>query len=430
MPRPISPLPLLILSLVAATLLVSCGANTHSIGGKSSLSEHLVVVDSGNNRVLIYNAPFSTNESASVVLGQPNFTQGSPNQGNGIAVGSNTLAPSGAALDAAGNLWVADGGNCRVVEFRAPFMTNMDASLVIGLSTLTAQPPSGCQLSETPTATGMDTPVAVTFDENGDLWVADWDADRVTEYKPPLTNGMAAALAIGQPDLENSSECNGGPISSPNFTLPPTATTLCYPAGMAFDSAGDLWIADTDNGRVLEYRPPFSTGMAASLELGVSEGSAFTSFGCERPVTASSLCEPTDVAFDSSGNLWIADWGDHRVVEFKPPFTTGMDASRVIGEPNLSTTIPETEMPVPTASNLFNPGSLAFDHLGDLIVGDATYNRVLMYVPPFSNGMAATVVLGQPNMTSNSVDQCSGQGCAHPTPSANSLWGGAVSAVF
>ncbi len=424
------------MTAAAGSLLLSCGVNPGfgDSGSGAETTRHLVVTDSGNNRVLIYNAPFSTDESASVVLGQPDFTHGLPNQGNGIAVGANTLAPSGAALDADGNLWIADGGNCRVVEFHAPFTTDMDASLVIGLPSPTAQPPSGCQLSETPTATGIDTPVAVTFDENGDLWVADSDADRVTEYKSPLANGMAAALAIGQSDLQDSSECNGGPISNPNFTLPPTTTSLCGPAGIAFDSAGNLWVADSGNGRVLEYRPPFSTGMAASLELGQPAASAFVSQGCAGPggTTANSLCSPTGLAFDASGDIWVADWDNGRVLEFVPPFSNGMAATTVIGKANFSDSslIYTNGMPAPTASNLLSPGSLFFDPNGILIVADPTYNRVLMYLPPFSNGMAATVVLGQPNMTSNNADQCSGQGCTRPTPTANSLWFPSVGIEF
>jgi hypothetical protein len=104
----------------------------------------------------------------------------------------------------------------------------------------------------------------------------------------------------------------------------------------------------------------------------------------------------------------------------------------VIGKANFSgsSLIYTNGMPAPTASNLLSPGSLFFDPNGILIVADPTYNRVLMYLPPFSNGMAATVVLGQPNMTSNNADQCSGQGCTRPTPTANSLWFPSVGIEF
>lgn len=430
---------LLLVTASAASLLISCGVNPGfgNIGGGTTTpprTGHLVVTDSGNNRILIYESPYSTDENASVVLGQPDFTQNSPNQGEDFA-GANTLAgPGGPVMDAAGNIYVADGGNCRVLQFRPPFKTNMDASLVIGLPTLTTQPPSGCQISETPTATGMDNPGPLATDGGGNLWVSDSQADRITEYQHPFANGMAAALAIGQPGLQESSECNGGPVSNPNFTLSPTATSLCGPAGLAFDSAGNLWVADSGNGRVLEYRPPFSTGMAASLELGQPAASAFTSQGCAGPggTTANSLCSPTGLAFDASGDLWVADWGNGRVLEFVPPFANGMAATTVIGKANFtdSSLIYTNGMPAPTASNLLSPGSLLFDSNGNLLVADPTYNRVLMYVQPFSNGMAATLALGQPNMTSNNADQCSGQGCTRPTPTANSLWFPSVGIEF
>lgn len=437
---------LLLLTAGAVSLLISCGVNPGfgETGGTTTppLTSHLVVTDSGNNRILIYDAPFSTDESASVVLGQPDFTQGFPNQGNGIAASANTLAgPSGLATDAAGDLYVADAGNCRVLEFSPPFTTNMDASMVIGQAQMIRQPNGSCwapapdQPSHEAAIRGMDEPIALAFDGSGNLWVADWLAGRVTEYTSPLTDGMAAAIAIGQPGLEDTSECNGGPVSSPNYTLPPTASTLCYPAGIAFDSAGNLWVADSGNGRVLEYRPPFSTGVAASLELGQPAASAFTSQGCvgePSETTSSSLCEPMGVVFDARGDLWVADSGNGRVLEFVPPFANGMVATTVIGKANFtdSSLAYTNGIPSPTANSLFDPQGLSFDLTGNLIVQDQVYNRALIFSHPFSNGMAATVVLGQPNMTKGSTDQCSGQSCTYPVPTANSLWNPFESVAF
>ena len=81
----------------------------------------LFVADRANNRVLEYPAPLSTHPAATVVLGQPDFTHNGPNQGG---LSANSLsAPELVALDALGNLYVADLSNNRVLEFFAPLST-------------------------------------------------------------------------------------------------------------------------------------------------------------------------------------------------------------------------------------------------------------------------------------------------------------------
>jgi hypothetical protein len=64
---------------------------------------------------------------------------------------------------------------------------------------------------------------------------------------PP--NDDIADVAIGTPRGFTTDLCNGGLAS-------PTRSTLCNPNGVAWDGSGNLWIADTNNGRVLEYDAP------------------------------------------------------------------------------------------------------------------------------------------------------------------------------
>ncbi len=72
------------------------------------------------------------------------------------------------------------------------------------------------------------------------------------EYVPPFSSGMDATLALGQLSLTSGS------------SSAPSATTLSHPSGLAFDTSGNLWVADYWNNRVLKFVPPFSTGQAAS----------------------------------------------------------------------------------------------------------------------------------------------------------------------
>ena len=134
-----------------------------------------------------------------------------------------------------------------------------------------------------------------------------------------LSTGEAASIVIGQPGFT---------------TLAPatTSTGLNTPNGLAFDSSGNLWVVDSSNDRVLEYKAPLSTGEAASLVIGQP---GFTTN--DYTVTNStSLNSPNGLAFDSSGNLWVADLLNGRVLEYAAPFSTREAASLVIGEPSFT----------------------------------------------------------------------------------------------
>lgn len=217
---------------------------------------------------------------------------------------------------------------------------------------------------------------AATFDSTGDLWVADTDNNRVLEYVPPFATGMSASLAIGQMTLSGSHSNT-------------TSSGLWEPAGVTFDSSGDLWVADSTNNRVLEFAPPFSTGMSAKLVLGQA------SFGSRGyGTTDSNLTHPTGLIFNQSGDLFVADSVNNRVLAFTAPFTSGMAATLVLGQRTFTTSGSGT-----TATNLSDPTDVAVGPSGGIWVADSQNDRVIEYAPPLSDGMSAAAVLGEPNLT-------------------------------
>ena len=352
----------IVTGLLAFACLTGCS------NGRSTKA--IAVADFGNNRVLIYNYPITTDgQAANLVLGQPDFITLTPN-----TTTTGMTEPGDAVQDGAGNLYVADYGNCRVLQYKPPFTNGMAANLVIGQPNFTTPT---CNITQN----GLGGPSGLAFDGSGNLWVSDDNNSRILEYVPPFATGMNASLVIGQANF-----------TSGGFTT--TATGLDGPNYTAFDHSGNLWVADGDNSRVLEFMPPFSTGMAASLVIGQVN---FTTAVVN--TTASTLGGyATGIAFDRAGNLWVGDTENSRVLQYLPPFATGMSASLVIGQPDFVTAGANT-----TQNGLSGSFGLDFDSRGNLAIADYGNNRTLAFKPPFTTGQLAAGVLGQPDFVTNTA---------------------------
>lgn len=290
-------------------------------------------------------------------------------------------------------LFVPDSNNNRVLIYYAPYRNGQIASGVLGQ-------PDFASVASGETATNMNAPSAYASDAKGDLWVSDSGNCRVLKFRPPLPNGLAASQVIGQPDLTTACAAS------------PTARTLGFTGGVAFDDSGNMWVADALNSRILRFRSPFTDGEAADLVLGQND---FVSGSCNQspsapsgaiPSTAATLCFPGGLAFDSDGSLWAADMGNSRVVKYSSPFKNGMRASLVVGQPNFAANAAGT-----SATVLALPTGIAIDGDDQLWVVDAGNNRVLRFSPRRRNAPPATLVLGQTNFLSGSPNQ----GFAAPT---------------
>jgi sugar lactone lactonase YvrE len=310
--------------------------------------------------------PFATGMRAAKIIGQPNFTANVTGPGTASQLSSNV---SGLAFGSNGTAWVVDRNNSRILAFAPPFVVGEGASLVLG------QPNFVGTVGGT-NATSLDFPNATAFDARGDLWVSDSGNNRVLEFLPPFHDGMKASLVLGQP----------------NFTARTpgtTASTFDDPAGLAFTASGALFVADRFNNRVLEFVPPFTDAMAASLVLGQK---SFTSASVG-PVNQSNLEGPNGLAVGPDGGLWVTAISQDRTLEYLPPFSDAESASIVLGEVGFTTT---TE---PLPNGQYDPTGVAVGPQGDVWVSDGGVNRVTEYVPPYSINETPAVVVGQANLT-------------------------------
>jgi hypothetical protein len=162
-----------------------------------------------------------------------------------------------------------------------------------------------------------------------------------------------------------------------------SASTLCWPTRMAVDGAGNVYVPDAGNNRVLEYNSPLTTNTVADVVFG--QGGSFTSSSCNLggTISASGMCRPGGVAVDNAGNLYVGDYDNNRVLEYNTPLTADVVADRVFGQGG-SFTSGTCNLGGITASSLCGPG-VAVDGMGNVYANDAPNHRVLEYDAPLSS---------------------------------------------
>jgi DNA-binding beta-propeller fold protein YncE len=185
-------------------------------------------------------------------------------------------------------------------------------------------------------------------------------------------------------------------FGAPDFTTPggggATQTRFDFPQGLAFDLNGNLYVAVVGDNRVLQFRPPFTNGMKASVVLGQPDFTTVSS-----GITQDMFVGCTGVGVEpKTGHVFVADFDGNRVMEFVPPFTNGMNASVVIGQSSFKTNVSALSQ-----TGLSGPHDVVFDAAGNLWVLDENNQRALEFKPPFTTGMKASLVLGEPDFTSS-----------------------------
>ncbi len=355
-------------------------------------SGQVLVADTGNNRVLRYNAPLTSDQSADAVLGQGGFRLNGPN----LVDGRGMDRPYALALDTSvtpNRLYVADHVNSRVLAWAdvTTFQTGLSADLVLGQPDLLT---SGCN-SQGVSAASLCEPTGVAVDANGRVYVSDSENDRVLLYDSPFTTDTVADKVIGQVDYIRSS-CNRG--SSP------AANTVCKPYGLAVSPAMDLFVSDQDNSRVLVFSNPWTTDTTADRVFG-QQGS-FTTDACNKGGrSASSLCYPFHLALDTSEASWrlyVVDTDNSRVLEYDAPLTSDTTADFVIGQTGMTTAACTSGQ-----SNLCDPRSVAVDAAGNVYVSDSSNDRVLQYTTPRTTDAVADRLFGQSNYSNSACNSSS-----------------------
>ncbi len=255
----------------------------------------------------------TTTDSGRALAAQYTSAQLTAGQPAGISL---SVAGASSTFDAAGDLWVGDSAGNTLTEYAAAQLA------------ATGTPSATVSI----TGPALAGPVGLVFDQSGNLWVSNFNANTIIEFTPTQLH-------------------RGGALKP---TIVVSGLALDGPARMSFDASGNLWIANTLSSTVVALAP-------SSL---VSSGTPLPAITLT--ASDSSLDGPTGLAFDQSGDLWVANSVGSSIVAFNP--------SQIAAS---GSTTPYETLFLPSTS--LTPTAVAFDNNGDLWTNSTAGSAILEY---------------------------------------------------
>lgn len=281
------------------------------------------------------------------------YSLGGTYQGDGgPAIAAGLYRSQGTALDASGNLYIADTWNKRVRK-----VSNGTITTVAGNG--------GSYSGDNGSATnaGIDNPISVTVDAQGNLYIAETGG----VIRKVNTNGIITTVA-GKHSIAGGYSGDGGQA---------TAAALDWPTSVCLDNAGNMYICDCLN---CVIRKVNTNGIITTMA--GNHNSADTYYGDGGPATSAGMYSPYTIALGGSGNMYIADSGNYviRKVNTSGTITT------VAGNHSLGRGY-SGDGGLAINATLNWPGAVSVDGNGNIYIGD---NNVIREVG--SNGYITTIV--------------------------------------
>ena len=262
---------------------------------------------------------------------------------NGLATSAQLTTPVGVALDASGDLYIADVANYRIrMVSPSGIITTVAGNGVSGYSGDNG-PATSAELAD---------PYGLALDASGNLYIADHLENRIRMVSP---SGIITTVA------------GNGTYGFSGDNGVATSAELGEPVGVAVDASGDIYIADFENNRIRKVSP---SGIITTVAGDGTQGYS----GDNGPATSAELVVPTGVALDASGNLYIAEPYDSRVRKVSPSgiITTvaGNGTQGYSGDNGPA-----------TSAEFQGPSSVALDASGNLYITDQFNNRIRVVSP-------------------------------------------------
>ena len=294
----------------------------HPFGLAVDAGGNLYIADAGNNVIRKMDATGLVSTFAGV-----GGVKGSANGLDSIATFNK---PFGVATDAAGNVYVADAGNnqIRMIGAATGMVTAFAGTGIAGAS-------------DVADSVSFNSPLGVAVDGTGNVYVADYENNLVRKItQAGIVSTLAGSGAKGADDGLD------------------TAATFNLPEALVVDKAGNVYVVDNGNDLIRKVTPTGQVStFAGSGQPGRSDGSG----------AAASFNSPFGIAIDANGNLYVADSGNNLVRKITPDgavTTIAGSGSRGANDG------------AGTAASFNTPAGIAVDKSGNIYVADENNNLI------------------------------------------------------
>ena len=357
--------------------------------------QRVALDSSGDAYFSASNSVFELTTGGTVILIAGNGRVGYSGDG-GPAVNAQLNGPQGVAVDSSGNVYISDSNN-NVVRM---VTSGGIISTFAGNGTLGYGGDGGLA-----TTAQMHLPIGITVDSSSNVYIADSGNNVIREVSGGVISTIAGNYGLGKGFSGDTGIATGAQLNTPT--------------DVAVDSSGNVYIADLENGNIREVT--VSTGDINTVAGSFTEGYA----GDGGVATSASLYYPAGVALDHSGNIYISEFGDNRIrmvtvssgkittiagngtygyagdgssatgAEFALNMGIAVDSSgnvyvadlfnyrvRKISGGNINTIAGNGVINYAgdggraTAAQLFNPNAVAVDAKGNVYIADTRNNRV------------------------------------------------------
>ena len=258
--------------------------------------------------------------------------------------------PYGLAVDNVGNIYVADGGNSTIRK-----ITNAGV-----VTTLAGSPGVSGSVDGTGSAARFNSPYGgLAADQSGNLFFSDYNNNTIRK----ITSGGVVTTVAGLPGVTGSIDGIG------------SAARFNGPAGIAADSAGNVYVVDYGNSTV---RKITSSGVVTTLA-----GAAGMVGSADGIGALARFNYPYGIAVDSSGNVYVSDKGNHTIRKITSSGTVTTLAGTV-GQPYLTGYWSHSTDGTGMDARFDSPAGIAVDSAGYLYVADTQNNAIRMGIltPP------------------------------------------------
>jgi hypothetical protein len=299
--------------------------SAQNLTGILIINTSIYVGDYTNNRVQIFNM-------SGTYLSQFPCASGAC---TGSSANGQLRGPTDIRVDSSGNIWVAELTNNRVQKF------NSSHTFLLGVGD-GYQGVAGAIGSSSIGNGGFSQPIYLAIDSSGNVWVTDFNNNRVEEFNSSGT--YLAAIGAGYNGVAGSVGSSGTGSGQ-----------LSGPQAIAFDSSGNIWVVDGNNNRVQKFNSSRTYLSQFPCASGACTGSSANG----------QFHNPQGIAFDSSGNIWVTDYSNFRMQKFNSSatFILGVGA----GYQGVGGAIGSNG----TANGQFNnPNDIAIDLSGNVWVAD------------------------------------------------------------